>query len=81
MTAADTVARIMRQVEADQAAMIFFFNLGLHEGYRQGYQAAEDDMAKAWARLAASVRATANIPSHAELERRRAEIVRPVPRR
>ncbi|HEV8174586.1 MAG TPA: hypothetical protein VGP91_13155 [Actinoplanes sp.] len=72
MTAADTVDRIFRMVDADQAAMAFFFNLGLHEGYRQGYQAAEDDMAKAWAKLAASVQASANTPSHAELQRRRA---------
>ena len=41
-------------------------------GYAAGRQAAEDDMAAAWAALAARIRRMADVPTTAELAERRA---------
>jgi hypothetical protein len=44
------------------------------EGWRDGWNAAEHDMAQAWRRLALRVRRLANQPSYAELAVRRGEV-------
>ncbi len=47
--------------------------LGWHIGHAAGQAAAEAQLDAAWAETARKIRAIGTAPSHAELERRRAE--------
>lgn len=58
---------------------IFWASLGYalaqedHEAFRAGYRAAEADMARAWSRAARRIRSVLQMPTRADLQRRRGE--------
>ncbi len=49
------------------------FDLGWHVGYEAGWRDAEAQLDVAWSETARKIRAIGTAPSHAELERRRAQ--------
>lgn len=65
LTLADSIAERDRR-EAERAADDRY-----RVGWRDGYAAAEADMAAAWGQVASWVRRTAGDPTYAELQRRR----------
>ncbi|OLT34364.1 hypothetical protein BJF79_07275 [Actinomadura sp. CNU-125] len=69
--AADIVGRAELEGRIDRCAFAEGYRLGFLSGRDVGYQQAEEEAARDWARIALRVRNMARVPTFAELQARR----------